>query len=338
MASHTYILHILHVSACCSSLAHTGHRWKGRPSPASFWLPGEDESWNGWSGRRHSVRESWGVCHLTLYIGYITCDGLCITAKSEIGTVTVSWLIIFVLFILQICRILFLLSIFSLFCTCIKLHQSNKVVVCYMFDNSLLVLLYMIWLRSSLSFTRNYGRTGCSHCVCGEVSWDHSQWAKSTIAFCWAGPHHYEDLACGELGHEIKVEWWKPPVLNSDNHTGYSLGGEAYWAAGLHLFAPLPFIQNEFFRRIRVHTFATAGNLIQCSELQATCTISRSCVWCVHMCICDQYCTFAGTIPGPRSLVANSRLSCGLGLHVRLGMAQIELNYAIPIRAQATDQ
>ncbi len=47
---------------------------------------------------------------------------------------------------------------------------------------------------------------------------------------------------------------------------GYSLGGEAYWATGLHLFAPLPFMQNEFLRRIRLHTFATAGNLIQCSK------------------------------------------------------------------------
>lgn len=48
---------------------------------------------------------------------------------------------------------------------------------------------------------------------------------------------------------------------------GYSLGGEAYWATGLHLFAPLLFARNELLRRIRLHTFATAGNLIQTSEL-----------------------------------------------------------------------
>ncbi|XP_064399710.1 sorting and assembly machinery component 50 homolog A-like [Halichondria panicea] len=90
---------------------------------------------------------------------------------------------------------------------------------------------------------------------------------------------------------------------------GYSLGGEAYWATGLHLFSPLPFTRNQFLQRIRVHTFATAGNLIQCR-----------------------------TVPSPRDLASGTRVSCGVGLHFRLGLAQIELNYAIPIRAQATDQ
>ena len=55
---------------------------------------------------------------------------------------------------------------------------------------------------------------------------------------------------------------WQPLPLS----TGYSMGGEAYWAAGLHLFTPLPFVRNELVRQIRIHSFATAGNLIQCSE------------------------------------------------------------------------
>lgn len=90
---------------------------------------------------------------------------------------------------------------------------------------------------------------------------------------------------------------------------GYSLGGEAYWATGLHLFAPLPFVRNELVRRIRIHSFATAGNLIHCSSLSQ--------------------------LPG---LSRNIRCSCGVGLHFRLGVAQIELNYALPLRAQPTDQ
>ena len=48
---------------------------------------------------------------------------------------------------------------------------------------------------------------------------------------------------------------------------GYSLGGDAYWATGLHVFAPLPFTSGEFFGKIRMHAFTTAGNLIPLSEL-----------------------------------------------------------------------
>ena len=44
---------------------------------------------------------------------------------------------------------------------------------------------------------------------------------------------------------------------------GYSKGGECYWASGLHLFAPLPLITNSFLQRIKLHSFLTAGNLIE---------------------------------------------------------------------------
>ena len=61
-----------------------------------------------------------------------------------------------------------------------------------------------------------------------------------------------------------------PHFFLSVSHTlsvGYSLGGDAYWATGLHVFAPLPFTSGEFFGRIRMHAFTTAGNLIPLSEL-----------------------------------------------------------------------
>ncbi len=44
---------------------------------------------------------------------------------------------------------------------------------------------------------------------------------------------------------------------------GYSLGGDIYWALGLHLYHPLPYMGNRgLFQRIRLHAFSTAGNLI----------------------------------------------------------------------------
>ena len=45
--------------------------------------------------------------------------------------------------------------------------------------------------------------------------------------------------------------------------SGYSKGGESYWASGVHIFAPLPLITNAFLRRIKLHSFLTAGNLIE---------------------------------------------------------------------------
>ena len=39
-----------------------------------------------------------------------------------------------------------------------------------------------------------------------------------------------------------------------------------------------------------------------------------------------------------RSLASNNRVSCGVGLHAKLGVAQLELNYVIPIKAHPNDQ
>ncbi|CAI8027878.1 Sorting and assembly machinery component 50 homolog [Geodia barretti] len=89
---------------------------------------------------------------------------------------------------------------------------------------------------------------------------------------------------------------------------GYSKGGESYWASGVHIFAPLPLITNAFLRRIKLHSFLTAGNLIE-----------------------------SATLPSVRSLFHSTRVSCGLGLCTRLGLAQIELNYALPLLAQKSD-
>ena len=45
---------------------------------------------------------------------------------------------------------------------------------------------------------------------------------------------------------------------------GFSLGGEAYWASGVHLYIPLPLVpSNSLFDRIRMHSFITTGNVIR---------------------------------------------------------------------------
>lgn len=45
--------------------------------------------------------------------------------------------------------------------------------------------------------------------------------------------------------------------------TGDFLGGEAYWAGGLHLYTPLPFWPGRggFGDLFRTHFFLNAGNL-----------------------------------------------------------------------------
>lgn len=48
---------------------------------------------------------------------------------------------------------------------------------------------------------------------------------------------------------------------------GFRFGGEAYLAGGLHLFAPLPLLpRSGLFERIRLHGFATAGNILRTGE------------------------------------------------------------------------
>lgn len=45
--------------------------------------------------------------------------------------------------------------------------------------------------------------------------------------------------------------------------SGDYLGGDAYWAGGVHLYTPLPFrtTQGSFANLFRTHFFLNAGNL-----------------------------------------------------------------------------
>lgn len=93
---------------------------------------------------------------------------------------------------------------------------------------------------------------------------------------------------------------------------GQATGGRVYWAAGLHLYAPLPFqgSRTGLASLFRSHLFANAG------------------------------CLAMPEGSGLESLesLRLARVSVGAGVVVRLGRgARLELNYAVPLRAQPHD-
>ncbi|CAH0549617.1 unnamed protein product [Brassicogethes aeneus] len=88
---------------------------------------------------------------------------------------------------------------------------------------------------------------------------------------------------------------------------GNALGSMCYWAAGLHLFAPLPFRPGRggFGELFRTHLFVNAGNVgdFKLDDSNLLSTIQK-----------------------------NMRVSYGLGLALRLGnMARLEVNYCFPL-------
>jgi len=100
-----------------------------------------------------------------------------------------------------------------------------------------------------------------------------------------------------------------------------ALGGTMYWATGLHLYTPLPFRRtskgSSFGDLFRTHAFVTAGNLLTDYT----------------------YKTNKGVGQNIDKAIKNFRLSYGVGLALRLGgVARIELNYCVPIRAQSSDK
>uniref|UniRef100_A0A3Q3BVI6 SAMM50 sorting and assembly machinery component n=1 Tax=Haplochromis burtoni TaxID=8153 RepID=A0A3Q3BVI6_HAPBU len=93
---------------------------------------------------------------------------------------------------------------------------------------------------------------------------------------------------------------------------GDYLGGEAYWAGGLHLYTPLPFRpgMGGFGDLFRTHFFLNAGNL---------CNLNYG----------------EGPQAHLKKLAECIRWSYGLGIVLRLGnIARLELNYCIPMGVQ----
>ncbi|ETE73137.1 Sorting and assembly machinery component 50-like protein [Ophiophagus hannah] len=113
------------------------------------------------------------------------------------------------------------------------------------------------------------------------------------------------------LGGPTSVRGFSMYSIGPQSEGDY-LGGEAYWAGGLHLYTPLPFRpgQGGFGDLFRMHFFLNAGNL---------CNLNYG--------------------EGPKAhlqkLAECIRWSYGAGIVLRLGnIARLELNYCVPMGVQ----
>ncbi|CAL1269510.1 unnamed protein product [Larinioides sclopetarius] len=95
-----------------------------------------------------------------------------------------------------------------------------------------------------------------------------------------------------------------------------SLGAEAYWAGGLHAYAPLPFrpLGQTLDKIVRTHFFLNTGNI-------------------GNFAFTDDY------HHNTMVLLSHLRWSCGIGLVFNLAsVARFELNYCIPLSSQPGDK
>uniref|UniRef100_A0A4X1W428 Sorting and assembly machinery component 50 homolog n=1 Tax=Sus scrofa TaxID=9823 RepID=A0A4X1W428_PIG len=116
------------------------------------------------------------------------------------------------------------------------------------------------------------------------------------------------------LGGPTSVRGFSMHSVGPQSEGDY-LGGEAYWAGGLHLYTPLPFRpgQGGFGELFRTHFFLNAGNL---------CNLNYG----------------EGPKAHIRKLAECIRWSYGAGIVLRLGnIARLELNYCIPMGVQGGD-
>ena len=60
------------------------------------------------------------------------------------------------------------------------------------------------------------------------------------------------------MGGPLSIRGFEPFGLGPKDQ-GFSLGGDVYWAGGLSLFTPLPFLNDDTFKG---HLFANTGHLI----------------------------------------------------------------------------
>lgn len=51
---------------------------------------------------------------------------------------------------------------------------------------------------------------------------------------------------------------------------GAALGGDCYWASGLHLYTPLPFLyhRENLMSHVRLHYFLNAGNVFNTQSVR----------------------------------------------------------------------
>ncbi|TPX70621.1 hypothetical protein SpCBS45565_g01551 [Spizellomyces sp. 'palustris'] len=88
-----------------------------------------------------------------------------------------------------------------------------------------------------------------------------------------------------------------------------AVGGDAYWAGGLSLFTPLPYLINK---PLKGHVFVNGGSL---APVNTRDTLENN----------------------ARNLIRSPSVSAGLGLAVRFSILRLELNYCLPLTATTTD-
>uniref|UniRef100_A0A1B8Y363 Bacterial surface antigen (D15) domain-containing protein n=1 Tax=Xenopus tropicalis TaxID=8364 RepID=A0A1B8Y363_XENTR len=141
---------------------------------------------------------------------------------------------------------------------------------------------------------------------------------KVTGQFPWSSLRETDRGVSAEInwGHLLDVWGGVRNIFVFTFPPGDYLGGEAYWAGGMHLYTPLPFRPGRggFGDLFRTHFFLNAGNL---------CNLNYG--------------------EGPRAhlrrLAECIRWSYGAGIVLRLGnIARLELNYCIPMGVQSGDR
>ncbi|KAJ8269555.1 hypothetical protein COCON_G00121620 [Conger conger] len=117
------------------------------------------------------------------------------------------------------------------------------------------------------------------------------------------------------LGGPTSVRGFSMYSIGPQSEGDY-LGGEAYWAGGVHLYTPLPFRPGRggFGDLFRTHFFLNAGNL---------CNLNYGDGPQAHL----------------QKLAEFIRWSYGVGIVLRLGnIARLELNYCVPMGVQSGDR
>lgn len=113
-----------------------------------------------------------------------------------------------------------------------------------------------------------------------------------------------------------------------------SLGNDAYWLAGVHLYTPLPFLhKNKKLNWLKTHSFANIGSIFSHDQISKQKKINFTffiLIFFIEEIINDQ---------NVDVLVNNVRLSVGTGIVIGFGnIARLELNYVWPLWKLSEDK
>jgi outer membrane protein insertion porin family len=145
----------------------------------------------------------------------------------------------------------------------------------------------------------------------------------------------FEVLITMELDHIVKVRsivlvvLWKNVFFC---YLGAALGGDCYWATGIHLYTPLPFLyhRENLMSYVRLHYFLNAGNVF---NIQSVRKYLNNSFFKINISYSDSPQTLFS------QLTNATRLSCGLGVVLNLmNVARLELNYSLPLWTQVHDR